>query len=436
MAPQPPPFDDSALTAEQQEHAAAEAKKLAADQEEKRKALAAEADAAAQAAAAAAERVRAAAAALEKERRAAADLAHQAEEARRRADPPKEDDDDPPADDAAAFEAAVIANLHAQAAGVENIRTLVSVVLDPLSNHYDRWRDLVLLTLDRYALSSHVLSDAAHPGVSAWRRMDVVVLSWIYGAVTTEIMDSVRVRGGTARQAWLGIEAQFLGNSETRALRLDAEFRAFSQGELSVSDYCRQMKSMAAKLRDLGEVINDRTLVLNVLRGLNDKFGHMRIHFRRGPFPSFDEVRNELLLEELITGTPASSSPSALLANAPKSSGTPMPPAPSTGGPATTPTGSGPQPRPSTTASSGNSNRCRRRNKGNSPWPSLYNPWTGKITMWPNQGGDTGHQQGQQRPPSQQNAPNPRAGNLQTAQAFQQAQAYQQAMLAAYVQQQ
>jgi len=207
MAPQPPPSDDSALTAEQQEHAAAEAKKLAADQEEKRKALAAEADAAAQAAAAAAERVRAAAAALEKERRAAADLAHQAEEAHRQADPPKEDDDDPPADDAAAFEAAVIANLHAQAAGVENIRTLVSVVLDPLSNHYDQWRDLVLLTLDRYALSSHVLSDAAHPGVSAWRRMDAVVLSWIYGAVTTEIMDSVRVRGGTARQAWLGIEA-------------------------------------------------------------------------------------------------------------------------------------------------------------------------------------------------------------------------------------
>jgi len=266
--------------------------------------------------------------------------------------------------------------------------------------------------------------------------MDAVVLSWIYGAVTTEIMDSVRVRGGTARQAWLGIEAQFLGNSETRALRLDAEFRTFSQGELSVSDYCRQMKSMAAKLRDLGEVINDRTLVLNVLRGLNDKFGHMRIHFRRGPFSSFDEVRNELLLEELITGTPASSSSSALLANAPKSSGMPAPPAPSTGGPASTPTGSGPQPRSTTTASSGTSNRRRRRNKGNSPWLSLYNPWTGKITMWPNQGGDTGHQQGQQRPPPQQNAPNPRAGNPQTAQAFQQAQAYQQAMLAAYVQQQ
>jgi len=47
--------------------------------------------------------------------------------------------------------------------------------------------------------------------------MDAVVLSWIYGAVTTEIMDSVRVRGGTARQAWLGIEAQFLGNRNSRA---------------------------------------------------------------------------------------------------------------------------------------------------------------------------------------------------------------------------
>ena len=187
------------LSAEEQEHAAAEAKTLAAAQEEERKALAAEADAAAKAVAAAADRVHNAAAALKKEWRAAADLARQAEEARQRANPPKEEDRNPLVDDAAVFEAAVVANLHAQAAGVENIRTLVSIVLDLLSNHYDRWRDLVLLTLDRYALSSHVLSDAAHPDVSAWLRMDGVVLSWIYSAVTMEIMDSVRVRGGTAR---------------------------------------------------------------------------------------------------------------------------------------------------------------------------------------------------------------------------------------------
>jgi hypothetical protein len=44
-----------------------------------------------------------------------------------------------------------IASLHAQAASVHNIRSLVSVMLDPASTHYTHWRDQVLLTLRRYA---------------------------------------------------------------------------------------------------------------------------------------------------------------------------------------------------------------------------------------------------------------------------------------------
>jgi hypothetical protein len=33
------------------------------------------------------------------------------------------------------------------------------VDLDPASSNYARWRDLVLLTLQRYALENHVLTD-------------------------------------------------------------------------------------------------------------------------------------------------------------------------------------------------------------------------------------------------------------------------------------
>jgi hypothetical protein len=50
---------------------------------------------------------------------------------------------------------------------------------------------------------------------------------------------------------------------------LDAEFRTLTQGVLSVDDFCRKLKGMADALADLGEPINDHTLVLNILRGLN-----------------------------------------------------------------------------------------------------------------------------------------------------------------------
>jgi hypothetical protein len=53
---------------------------------------------------------------------------------------------------------------------------------------------------------------------------------------------------------------------------LDAEFRTLSQGALSIDDYCRKMKSMADALANLGEPIQDRTLVLNVLWALNEHF--------------------------------------------------------------------------------------------------------------------------------------------------------------------
>jgi hypothetical protein len=58
-------------------------------------------------------------------------------------------------------------------------------------------------------------------------------------------------------------------------------------------------------------------LVLNVLRGLSPRYGHLKALIKRTvPFPTFHVVRNELLLEEL---TMAIEAPSLALAlyNAP-----------------------------------------------------------------------------------------------------------------------
>jgi hypothetical protein len=43
--------------------------------------------------------------------------------------------------------ATVVAMLHVQACGVQNIHSLVSTILHPFSTGYAHWRDLVLLTL-------------------------------------------------------------------------------------------------------------------------------------------------------------------------------------------------------------------------------------------------------------------------------------------------
>jgi hypothetical protein len=96
----------------------------------------------------------------------------------------------------------------------------------------------VLLTLHRYALDNHILSNVTDPSI-CWGRLDSIVVTWILDTLSSELHEIVREPTESACQAWLTIEAQFLGNSESRVLQLDARFHVFKQGDLSISDYCR-----------------------------------------------------------------------------------------------------------------------------------------------------------------------------------------------------
>jgi hypothetical protein len=131
---------------------------------------------------------------------------------------------------------------------------VVTIILEPSSPDYKRWCDLVLLTLHRYALNDHVLFDVVDPSACC-ARLDNTMVTWILGTLSPELYEIVWEPTETACQAWLTIEAQFLGNTESHVLQLDARFRAFKQGDLSVSDYCCRMNGMVDDLRALGETI-------------------------------------------------------------------------------------------------------------------------------------------------------------------------------------
>jgi hypothetical protein len=88
---------------------------------------------------------------------------------------------------------------------------------------YKRWCDLVLLTLRRYALDDHVLSDVTDPSVY-WARLDNIVVTWILDTLSPELYEIVQEPTETARQSWLMIEAQFLNNSELHVLQFDVRF--------------------------------------------------------------------------------------------------------------------------------------------------------------------------------------------------------------------
>jgi hypothetical protein len=196
------------------------------------------------------------------------------------------------------YEDTVVAGLHLQAAAVLNIHQLVNIVLDSSTN-YANWCDLKEQALQRYALIKHVTDDAPSndPG---WIRMDNVILSWIINSISADLHQVVRERGCTTRHLWLAIENQFLGNREQHTLHLDAAFRTFVQGDLSVNEYCRKFKAMTDGLADLGAPVEDWILVLNIVQELNQRFEHVCSIIRcYSPFSNFLKVWNDLLPEEI-----------------------------------------------------------------------------------------------------------------------------------------
>ncbi|XP_066384538.1 uncharacterized protein [Miscanthus floridulus] len=140
-------------------------------------------------------------------------------------------------------------------------------------------------------------------------------------------------RKPNAHGAWIYLENEFLGQCESRALMLSAEFRTVKQGSASITNFCRRLETMAATLSDFGDPIGDRTLVLTLLRGLNGKFRPMVSNLKmRQPFPTFEEARTLLLLKEIDIDDVATSEAAGALDPPPSSTTTalvtaPRPPA-------------------------------------------------------------------------------------------------------------
>jgi hypothetical protein len=170
-----------------------------------------------------------------------------------------------------------------------------------------------------------------------------------------------------------------------------------------VGEYFHQMKGMADSLRDLGKPIADRTLVLDILRGLSPRYGRLKALIKRiVPFPAFYDVRNELLLEELTLETEAPAPAPPLYSarrggQAPSGGGGQVPRPPSTGATTCTPPAAPATPRPASNTDGGRHSRKGSNGNGGSTqdgpsgrgggqaWPSFYKLWTGTIALWSGQ---------------------------------------------------
>ena len=185
--------------------------------------------------------------------------------------------------------------------GVTNIKSHIPILLDINDHNYDAWRELFLLHCQSFDVSGHLDGTLLpeNDNDAAWQKKDGLVKLWLYGTLSKNLFRSTFQTGGTSREAWIRIENFFRNNKEARAVQLDNKLRTKEQGDLSIHDYCQEMKQISDLLRNLDAAVTERTLVTYMLNGLSHKYDHIiNVIIHRQPFPSFSEARNMLMLEE------------------------------------------------------------------------------------------------------------------------------------------
>ncbi|XP_076945926.1 uncharacterized protein LOC143617164 [Bidens hawaiensis] len=130
------------------------------------------------------------------------------------------------------------AKLH-PAITVSNIKNFIPITLDNESAQYVTWSELFKIHFNAYLVANHLeprgeSSSSAAPPASAdkdkglaapppeesWKRLDAIVLQWIYGTISIDLLQTVMKKNTTAYNAWIALENLFQDNKCSRALHL------------------------------------------------------------------------------------------------------------------------------------------------------------------------------------------------------------------------
>jgi hypothetical protein len=156
-----------------------------------------------------------------------------------------------------------------------NIRSHVPVVLSSDEDNFRQWRSFIEVTIKKFGLLDHIdgsVDAASMFGDAEWLQVDACIVSWLYTTISKEIWNDVNRPNAIAYAVWTAITDHFLDNSLQRAVYAQQEFHSLFQGNMGIAEYCGKLKRLADTLYDCSAAVSDPALVVNTLRGLNNKF--------------------------------------------------------------------------------------------------------------------------------------------------------------------
>lgn len=193
---------------------------------------------------------------------------------------------------------------------VSNITNFIKVTLDIEKIQYNTWSELFKIHAEAYDVLDHIIPPSPTDPTSSpslketnpalWKHLDAIVLQWIYGTISTDLLHTILERNSTAQLAWDCLFDIFFDNKNSRALYLEQEFSKISMEQFSdASSYCQHIKSLFDQLANVGAPVSNERMVLQLVSGLSEAYDTVGSQIRHSDtLPPFYKARSMVVLEE------------------------------------------------------------------------------------------------------------------------------------------
>ena len=152
--------------------------------------------------------------------------------------------------------------------------------------------------------------------VQAWIRCDNVVGTWLTNLVSPKLQSSI-IYEDTNSEIWNDLRNRFAQTNRPRVFNLQKEIFELHQGEVTITDFFTQLKTLWDQLQNLSPFpsctcgkcvcninkrlnnLQARESIMKFLIGLNESFSRVRTQFLlMDPIPSLSKVYSLLIQEE------------------------------------------------------------------------------------------------------------------------------------------
>ena len=123
----------------------------------------------------------------------------------------------------------------------------------------------------------------------SWERLDAIVLQWIYGTISNDLLHTIFKPVMTAHDVWTALANIFQDHKTSRGLFLENKFSNTCLDNFTdVSAYCQELKILANQLSNVDSKIDNIRLVLQLIAGLNEQYkGIATLMQHTKPLPDF-----------------------------------------------------------------------------------------------------------------------------------------------------